>query len=333
MSRRGWVLFAAMCVIWGVPYLLIRVAVRDVAPPTLVFLRTALGGLVLVPFALRRGGFGPVLRRWQPLLAFAVIEMGVPWLLLTDAERHLSSSLTGLLVAAVPLVGVLVAWLTGDDRGSGGWARWAGLALGLAGVGLLLGLDVGSLRATALLEMVVVVIGYAVAPVVLVRRLADLPSIPVVSAALLVTALGYLPVAAFHVPSDVGAKAVWALVGLATLCTAIAFIVFFALIAEIGAARSTVITYVNPAVAVLLGVLLLDESFTVGMAVGFPMVLVGSVLAARRPVVVAADAPGVACELVDQSTRTSPEGVRNHAATRPGPSAGSSHSTSTPSSG
>ena len=103
MTRRSWALFAAMCVIWGIPYLLIRVAVRDVEPGTLVFLRTAIGGLVLLPLALTRGGFGPVLRRWAPLLAFTVLEVAVPWLLLSDAEQHLSSSLTGLLIAAVPL--------------------------------------------------------------------------------------------------------------------------------------------------------------------------------------------------------------------------------------
>src|SRR3954467_6777805 len=115
MTRRSWALFAAMCVIWGVPYLLIRVAVRDFSPATLVFLRTAIGGVVLLPFALTRGGFGPVLRRWRPLLAFTVIEVGVPWLLLSDAERVLSSSLSGLLVAGVPLVGVVAARVLGAE--------------------------------------------------------------------------------------------------------------------------------------------------------------------------------------------------------------------------
>ena len=134
VSRRGWALFAAMCVIWGIPYLLIRVAVRDVSPGTLVFLRTVIGGGVLLPLALRSGGFGPVLRRWKPLVAFAVLEIAIPWLLLGNAEQHLPSSLTGLLIAAVPLVGVVAGRLTGtgdhvDAR------RWAGLLLGLVGVG------------------------------------------------------------------------------------------------------------------------------------------------------------------------------------------------------
>ena len=116
MTRRGWALFTAMCVIWGIPYLLIRVAVRDIPPGTLVFLRTAIGGLVLLPIALSRGGFGPVLRRWRPLVAFTVIEMAIPWLFLSEAEQHLSSSLSGLLIAAVPLVGVVVAYVVRADE-------------------------------------------------------------------------------------------------------------------------------------------------------------------------------------------------------------------------
>jgi drug/metabolite transporter (DMT)-like permease len=290
MTRRSWALFAAMCVIWGVPYLLIRVAVRDFSPGTLVFARTAIGGLILLPFALAQGGFGPVLRRWRPLFAFTAIELAVPWLLLSDAERVLSSSLSGLLVAAVPLVGVVVARVARSDEQGGGALRYAGLLLGLAGVVLLLGLDVGQVHAGALVEMAFVAVGYAVAPVILARRLADLPSIPVVAASLLLTSIGYLPYAVGHWPADVSAKVAWSVITLGVVCTALAFVVFFALIAAIGPARATVITYVNPAVAVLLGVLLLDEDFTLGIAVGFPLILIGSVLAARRPAVPACEA-------------------------------------------
>jgi drug/metabolite transporter (DMT)-like permease len=289
-------LFAAMCVIWGIPYLLIRIAVRDVDPGTLVFARTAIGGLVLLPFALRSGALPAVLRRWRPLVAFTVIEVGVPWLMLSEAERTLSSSLTGLLVAAVPLVGVVVAvLLRSDDRGGGVW-RLVGLLLGLVGVALLLGLDIGQVRAGAITEVGLVAIGYAVAPVILSRRLADLPSIPVICAALLLAALGYLPYAATHVPSSMSAEVGLSVLALALVCTALAFIVFFALIGEIGPSRATVITYVNPAVAVLLGVTLLGERFTAGMAVGFPLILVGSFLAARRARAAAAAPAGASVD-------------------------------------
>lgn len=337
MTRRSWALFSAMCVIWGVPYLLIRVAVRDFSPGTLVFARCALGGVLLLPFALGRGGFRPVLRRWRAILAFTVLELAIPWLLLSDAERHLSSSLTGLLIAAVPLVGVVVAAvIKSDDRG-GGVLRYAGLLLGLVGVVVLLGLDIGQLRLLPLLEIAVVVLGYAIAPVVMSRRLSDLPSIPVVVTCLLLTAAGYLPYAVLNWPHSIGAKALWSVLGLGTVCTAVAFVVFFALIADIGPARATVITYVNPAVAVVLGVLLLGESFTTGIAIGFPLILLGSVLAARRSADAAVPELAVAeCLCADgaQSSRTSPPGVSKVAATKPwSPSKGDSHSTATPSSG
>jgi uncharacterized membrane protein len=201
-------------------------------------------------------------------------------------------------------------------------------------------------QAGALVEMLFVAAGYATAPVILARRLSDLPSIPVVAASLLLTAIGYLPYAVFNWPDSISAKVAWSVAGLGVVCTALAFVVFFALIAAIGPARATVITYVNPAVAVLLGILLLDEDFTLGIAVGFPLILVGSVLAARR-VVAAPETAGceagvpeaviaetVAQAPAAQSTRTSPLGVSNTAATTPvSPSNGDSHSTSTPSSG
>lgn len=281
MPRRSWLLFSAMCVIWGIPYLLIRVAVRDLTPGALVFARTGVGGLVLLPIALRHGGFGPVLRRWRPLVAFTVIELAIPWLLLSDAETELSSSLSGLLVAAVPLVGVVAVAVTGGhDRVDA--TRMAGLLLGVVGVACLVGLDLGNLHIGALLELAVVVVGYAVAPMIMARNLADLPSVPVVAASLLLTAVGYLPVALVRPPHSLHATVIASVAVLGVVCTALAFVLFFALIADIGPARATVITYVNPAVAVLLGVAFLRERFTLGMGIGFPLILAGSVLAARR---------------------------------------------------
>ncbi len=281
MSRRSWLLFAAMCVIWGVPYLMIRVAVREVSPGTLVFARTALGALLLVPLAIRRDALRPVLRRWRPLLAYTAVEVAVPWLMLSDAETELSSSLTGLLIAAVPLVGVGIARLQGTDDPVDGY-RAIGLLLGIGGVVALLGLDFGEVHAVPLVELTVVVVCYAIGPAILSRHLSDVPGMGVVVWSLAITAVAYLPVAALSPPDQLPANVVWSLLGLASICTAVAFVVFFALIAAIGPARATVITYVNPAVAVLLGVTMLGERFTAGMALGFPLILAGSVLAARK---------------------------------------------------
>src|SRR5918998_5286938 len=157
MTRKGWLLFGTMCVLWGMPYLLIKIAVEELAPAQLVLLRTGLAALVLVPYAAARGQLRPVLRAWRPLLAFTALELTVPWLLLADAERDLPSSLTGLLVAAVPLVAAFAARVSGaDDRLDP--TRVAGLLLGLAGVAALVGLDVegGAVRAVVLVGVVVV---------------------------------------------------------------------------------------------------------------------------------------------------------------------------------
>ena len=271
-----------MCVIWGIPYLMIRVAVRELTPATLVFGRTALGALILLPVAAWRGELGALRPYWRPLLAFAAIEIAAPWVLLATAEERVSSSLTGLLIAAVPLVGAAVTTVTGDDDRLGS-RRLGGLLLGLVGVVALVGLDAKGTSAVAVLEIACVAVCYAVGPIVLVRWLSDLPSLGVIAVSLAVCAVGYAPVAAFQLPSSLPAgRVLLSVVGLAVICTAIAFLVFFELIAEVGPVRATVITYINPAVAALLGVTLLSESFTAGMGIGFALVLAGSVLATRR---------------------------------------------------
>jgi len=286
MSRRS-ILFLAMCLIWGIPYLLIRVAVRDLDPSVLVLGRTAIGALLLVPLALWRGELRPVLPWWKPLLVFAAVEIAIPWVLLSSAERRLSSSFTGLTIAVVPLVGAVVT----RER-LGAWSV-GGLFLGLVGVAALLGLDVGSLSTIGVLEIGGVVLGYAIGPIVLSRQLRGLPSLGVIAASLGLTTIVYMPIAAFELPtSPPPAKVVASVVALAVICTALAFVVFFALIEEIGPVRATVITYVNPAVAAVLGVAILGERFTTGMGVGFVLILVGSVLAARRPPESRPPAPG-----------------------------------------
>jgi drug/metabolite transporter (DMT)-like permease len=267
-----------MCVIWGIPYLLIRVAVRDLDPAVLVLGRTAIGALLLVPLAAARGEIRPVLARWKPLLIFAALEIAIPWVLLSSAERRLSSSFTGLMIAVVPLVGAVV---TRERLG-----KWSvgGLFLGLVGVAALLGLDIGALSVFGVVEIAGVVLGYAIGPIILSRHLRGLPSLGVIAVSLAATAIAYIPIAAFVLPSSMPpAKVIASVAALAVICTALAFVVFFALIEEVGPVRATVITYVNPAVAAALGVSILGERFTAGMGVGFVLILVGSVLAARRP--------------------------------------------------
>jgi len=268
VTRRGWLLFAAMSVLWGVPYLLIKVAVGELSPPTLVFLRTGIGALVLLPYAAATGALRGLRAVWRPLLAFTVLELTGPWLLLADAERHLTSSVTGLLVAAVPLVAAVMSRLLGEDDRIDRTR--------------LVGLDLRG-DPIAALEIAVVVLGYGSAPVLANRRLSTVSGLGVTTAALSGTALLYLPFAAANLPAHVpSTKVIAAVVVLALACTALAFLIFFALIGEVGPNRALVITFVNPAVAVGLGVLLLNEAVTTGTALGFPLILGGCVLATRR---------------------------------------------------
>ena len=279
MTCRGWAMFIGMCVLWGIPYLMIRVAVRDVSPATLVLARTALAAGLLLPIAAARREIRPVLSRWAPLLAFAAVEIAVPWYLLGSAEKKLSSSLTALLIAAIPLVATVIARTTGervDARGA------LGLVLGSLGVAAIVGLNLEGANASSVIEIAGVVLCYATGPVILQRTLADRPALGVIALSLAVTAIAYVPIAAFSLPSDMpSAKASASIAALAIVCTAFAFLVFFALIADVGPRRAMIFTYVNPAVAAIAGVVVLDEAFTTGMGVGFVLVLVGSLLATR----------------------------------------------------
>ena len=282
MTRRGLVLFGLMAVIWGIPYLFIRVAVDEITPATLVFARTSIGAVILLPIALLRVDLRPVLRRWRWVVAFAAVEVAGPWVLLGSAEQHISSSLAGLLVAGVPLVGTVIAIVTGGaDRL--GRSAFAGLLVGLVGVTAIVGANLGSSDATAFVEVLLVVVGYALGPAILARRLAGLPSIGIMALSLSLCAILYAPIAAAQWPSAVpSTNALAAVAILGVLCTAVAFLLFADLIAEVGPVRATVITYVNPAVAAVLGVLVLQESFTVAMAIGLGLVLLGSAIATRR---------------------------------------------------
>jgi drug/metabolite transporter (DMT)-like permease len=278
-----------MCVLWGIPYLLIKVAVGELSPPVVVLARTSIGALVLLPIAASRGYLRPLIPLWRWVLAFTVLEIAGPWLLLTDAETRLSSSFTGLLIAVVPMVAAVASFAAGlDDKLDR--TRVLGLVIGIAGVATLLGLDLGG-EVTAALELGLVVLGYGTAPLIISTKLAGVPSLGVIAASLGLTAVVYAPVSAFSWPSRVpSGRVITSVVLLATACTVVAFLAFFALIAEAGPNRALVITFVNPAVALVLGVLLLNESVTAGLVVGFPLVVLGCILATRRsaPVLVPA---------------------------------------------
>jgi drug/metabolite transporter (DMT)-like permease len=286
MTRRGWILFAVMGVLWGMPYLLIRIAVGTIDPLVVAGSRTLIGALLLLPIALHRNALAPAFRHLPWLVAFTLIEISIPWVTLGHAETRLNSSTAGLLIAIVPLFAAIIVSRLGHEKLEP--RRMLGLALGFAGVALLVGLDIDVHDWLAVGGTVVVSLCYAIGPIIIDRKLKDVPAIGVVTASLVLATMIYAPFAPFLWHNEVTAAGVYSVVGLGVLCTALAFVVFFALIAEIGPARATVITYLNPAVAIALGALVLHEPLTTGMLIGFPLVIIGAFLGtARGPVAVA----------------------------------------------
>ena len=283
MSRRAAALFLALGVVWGIPYLLIKVAVDELSPAQIVLARTAIAALILLPLALAQGAVRPVLRHWRWLLVFAIVEIAIPWVFLGSAETRLPSSTTGLLVAAVPLAGVAIAFATGHAERLTRVA-WLGLRLGIVGVVSLVGFDVGGSDLGAVAAVGVVVVGYAAGPAILSRPLQGLPGIGIMASALTVTALVYVPVVLLTdgVPTTLpSGNVVASVLTLGVVCTAAAFMLLFALVGEVGPVRATTITYLNPAVAVIAGAVVLDEPVTVWTVIGFVLVVTGSYLVNR----------------------------------------------------
>lgn len=294
MSKRGWILFIALGIIWGTPYLFIRVAVVDLSPAIVVFGRVMIAALILLPIAIHQGHARSLRTHWRGILAFAGIEMCIPFGALGIAEKEISSSLTGLLIAMVPLINAVISRQLGLDSV---WdvRRVIGLFVGFFGVGMLVGFDISASNYWAIALCLVAATGYALGPIIITKLLSDVASIGVIAWSLLVAGLIYAPVVAYEVLTDswrapgvteVSQNAILSVVALGVLCSAIAFVALFELIKEVGPTRTTVITYINPAVAIILGILVLSEPITTGIIIGFPLVLVGSVMATRRNVAV-----------------------------------------------
>lgn len=287
VSRKALVLFLSAGVIWGTPYFFIAIAIDHFQTASIVFLRVFLGALVLLPIAVSKGMISRTLRAWPWVLAFAVLEMVGPWWLITEAEREVSSSLAGLLITSVPFIAAFLVGLLGD-RSAWHPMTILGLIIGFSGVVALVGLDVfsGLVALSPVLMILGAAVGYAVAPIVANRTPGDVPTLGVIAVSLTMVTLIYAPFAAFTLPEDIMAGpsvAAWgSVVVLGLACSAVAFVLFFALIRDIGPARASLITYVNLAVAMVLGVVFLSEPLTAGMLAGIPLVVVGSYLASRR---------------------------------------------------
>ncbi len=284
MTRRGLILFLILGVAWGIPYVLIKIAVTELSPEMVVLARSAIGAVILIPLAAARGELRTVFAHWRPLLAYTLIEIVLPWFFLTTAEQRLPSSTAGLLLAAVPLVSVGAALiLRRAVRFTA--VNWVGILVGMVGVATLVGFDVAGSDLIAVAQIAVTVVGYATAPIIVAKWLSDVPGVGLAGVSLGLTAVVYVPAVAITRtwptvwPSG---SVIASVLVLALVCSSVAFVVLFALIAEIGPVRATAITYVNPAVAIIAGAILLGEPVTAWTIVGFVLVIAGSWLVTRR---------------------------------------------------
>ena len=289
MKRSSWINFSLVGLLWGVPYLLIRVAVApgQFTPAFVVFSRVAIGATLLIPYAIQRGTFKPALKQFKWIAAYGIIEIVGPWGFISQGETKLNSGLAALLIATVAIWATLLNGALGDKTV---WhsSRLIGLAVGFIGICFVVGLESlqGKVDTVAILLLLLAAIGYAIAPTLIRHKIPELDGAAVNGLAMLIATVIYLPFALAQWPDHhVRANSIYSLLALGVFPTAIAFVVFFKILVDIGPARASLVAYVNTGVAVLLGVIILHEKLTTGILVGLPLVMIGSYYASRKPVI------------------------------------------------
>ena len=287
MSRRNLILFILAGFLWGIPYLFIRVAVdpdTGFSPAIVVFIRVFIGALILIPISIYDRSLFAAIKGWKYIAVYALYEMVIPWILIGTAEQSISSGLAGLLVASVPIFSTIITSLYGDKTV---WQprRLIGIAVGFIGVFLLVGIEsfTGSSDPVAILMMLGASGGYAYAVIYITRKMPGVSGVAINAIAMAMTALFYSPALLILWPEhQISHSAIYSVIALGIFSTGIAFAVFFTVMAEIGPARASLVTYMNTAFAVVLGVMILSEPLTIGIIVGLPLVLIGSYLASRK---------------------------------------------------
>ncbi len=293
MTRKSWILFSIVGILWGIPYLLMKVAVADIPPALIVAGRTLIGAAILIPIAIHKKTFMDAVRGIKYVLPYAFLEMVGPWILITSAEKEISSGLAGLLVATVPIFATIFTSIRGDHSV---WQpkRIFGLVVGFIGIIALVGIEsiTGSSNPKAIAMVILASILYAYAVLMITSNLPGVDGVAINGLAMAITTIFYMPIALVVWPNNpVSFNAIASLIALGVFSTAIAFMLFFIIITEIGPARASLTTYVNTAVAVVLGIIILNEPITLGIIVGLPLVMLGSYLASRKsPLVVIAEA-------------------------------------------
>jgi drug/metabolite transporter (DMT)-like permease len=285
MTRKHLSQFILIGFLWGVPYLFMRVAVREWDPSVVVFGRVVIGAAILFPIAIRRGVVRDTLRGFKWILAYAVFEMCGPWYLITHAETKINSGLAGLLVATVPIWSTIYSSLAGDKTV---WhaKRLMGIVIGFIGLVLIVGIETisGSADAFSVFQTVLAAILYSTAMAIILKGMPHGDGVAINAIAMAITAIIFAPAALTNLPETMPSfSATASLIGLGVLSTGLAFMIYFNLVREIGQARGSLVTYLNTAFAVVLGVAFLNEKLTIGIIAGLPLVLIGSYFASRKP--------------------------------------------------
>lgn len=281
-------MFLAAGIFWGLPYFFIAIALESFSTQTIVFARTLIGAMVLIPYAIKFGNLKKSFKAWPYILLFAALEMIGPWWLITESEKYLSSGLVGLLIATVPFFALGIVAFVLKDRSALKSVPLLGMLIGFTGVVSLVGIDslLGHLSPVWVGAVVLAALGYAIAPIMATRKMPDVSTSSVIGLSMAIVAAIYAMPSLAVLPSEIAAgpsPAAWvSLLVLGLVCSALAFVIFFELLREVGPIKASLITYVNTAVALLLGTLILSEPVTPGLLIGIPLVAFGLYLSAKK---------------------------------------------------
>jgi drug/metabolite transporter (DMT)-like permease len=283
VSRKSLFYFLLVGFLWGIPYLLMKVAVEEIPPSAIVAGRTLIGAAILIPVALYRKTFKGAVLGFKYVAFYALLEMIGPWILISTAQKKIDSGLAGLLISTVPIFAAIITSLRGDHS-VWQFKRMFGIVVGFIGLIAVVGIESfsGNSHPASIAMMILAAMGYSYAIIMVTTNLPLVDGIAINGLAMAITSIFWAPLAIAQWPAQVSLKPAMSLIALGVLCTALAFLIFFKLLAEIGPARGSLVTYLNTSVAVVLGVIVLDEPITTGLIVGLPLVLIGSYLASKK---------------------------------------------------
>jgi hypothetical protein len=283
VTRKSLFYFLLVGFLWGIPYLLMKVAVEEIPPSAIVAGRTLIGAAILIPVALYRKTFKGAVLGFKFVAFYALLEMIGPWILISTAQKKIDSGLAGLLISTVPIFAAIITSLRGDHS-VWQFKRMFGIVVGFIGLIAVVGIESfsGNSHPASIAMMILAAMGYSYAIIMVTTNLPLVDGIAINGLAMAITSIFWAPLAIAQWPAQVSLKPALSLIALGVLCTALAFLIFFKLLAEIGPARGSLVTYLNTSVAVVLGVIVLDEPITIGLIVGLPLVLIGSYLASKK---------------------------------------------------